>query len=332
MKNLTISQVTKQYNVTPRMLRHYEKLGLIQPVHEEGYAYRMYDENTIRRLRQILILRKLRIPLKEISIILQDKHYQQTFGILKNAVDGLDTEISSLLQIRDLLKALTVRLEESIGCHLRFDLLEDDELVEVLDILPLSKSNIKEKCTMNELNKANETINKKSEIRIVLLPPCTVASYQFVGENPEEKVENVMSTFIQESGLYEKKPDARLFGMNHPSPGVLENGLYGYEDWVTIPEDMELPEPMEKKQFAGGLYAVMTIRFPEFYRWEELKNWVGNGQSEYEIDYRNFGDAGFLEEHLNWVYAAHKGWPENGIDGQVDLMLPIKKRDSSHDI
>ena len=29
MENLTISQVSRQYDVTPRMLRHYEKLGLI---------------------------------------------------------------------------------------------------------------------------------------------------------------------------------------------------------------------------------------------------------------------------------------------------------------
>lgn len=325
MENLTISQVTKQYDVTPRMLRHYEKLGLIQPIHEEGYAYRMYDENTIRRIRQIIMLRKLRLPLKKIQVILQDVQ-QETLAILREAVREMDAEISSLATIRDLLEGLADRISASISCHLRFDLLEDDELVEMIDVLTLSKSNIKEKCTVSELNQANETLSKANEVRIVLLPPCTVASYQCVGENPEEEVGDIMSDFIQKSGLYEKKPDARLFGMNNPSPGVIENGLHGYEDWVTIPEDMEVAEPLSKKKFAGGLYAVMTIRFPEFYRWEELKNWVENGQTEYEIDYQDFGDAGFLEEHLNWVYAAHMGWPEDGIDGQVDLMLPIRKR------
>lgn len=79
MKNLTISQVTRQYDVTLRMLRHYEKLGLIQPIHEEGYAYRMYDEHAVKRLRQILIFRKLRLPLKDMRTILQDRHLQQTF-------------------------------------------------------------------------------------------------------------------------------------------------------------------------------------------------------------------------------------------------------------
>lgn len=326
MENLTISQVAKQYDVTPRMLRHYEKLGLIQAVHEEGYAYRMYEEDTVRRLRQILILRKLRMPLKKIQVILQDGQQQDTLGILRDAVKEMDAEISSLTTIRDLLEKLADRVSESICCHLRFDLLEDDELVEVIDMLTLSQTKIKERCSMNELNQANETLSKAKEVRILLLPPLTVASYQCVGENPEEEVGDVMSDFIQKSRLYERKPDARLFGMNNPSPGVLENGLHGYEDWLTIPEDMEVPEPLSKKQFAGGWYAVMTIRFPEFYRWEELKNWVEHGQTEYEVDYRDFGDAGFLEEHLNWVYAAHMGWPEDGGDGQVDLMLPIRKR------
>ena len=325
MKNLTITQVVRQYDVTPRMLRHYEKLGLIQAVHEEGYAYRMYDENTVRRIRQIIILRKLRLPLKKIQVILQDGQ-QETLGILREAIREMDAEISSLATIRDLLEGLADRISESISCHLRFDLLEDDELAEMIDALTPSKSNIQEKCTVSELNRANEILSKANEVRIVLLPPFTVASYQYVGENPEEEVGDVMSDFIRKSCLYEKKPDARLFGMNNPGPGVLENGLHGYEDWITIPEDLELPESLLKKQFDGGLYAVMTIRFPEFYRWEELKNWVENGQTEYEIDYRDFGDAGFLEEYLNWVYAAHMGWPANGIDGQVDLMLPIRKR------
>lgn len=32
---LTISQVAQSLDVTPRMLRHYEKMGLITPFHKE---------------------------------------------------------------------------------------------------------------------------------------------------------------------------------------------------------------------------------------------------------------------------------------------------------
>jgi len=36
--------------------------------------------------------------------------------------------------------------------------------------------------------------------------------------------------------------------------------------------------------------------------------------------------GGCLEEHLNWVRAAHLGWPQDGSDGQLDLMFPIKRK------
>lgn len=331
MENLTISQVSKLYDVTPRMLRHYEKLGLILPQHKEDYAYRLYDENAVKRLQQIIILRKLRIPLKQIATIMQDNEQCQALQIMQDKIQELDEEIASLSKIRSILNTIVLRLNISIDAKNYLNLLEDKALVEIVNTLTLSKSTLKEshlmKDSMNELDKANEQLNKLETVRILLLPPFTVASYHYIGQNPEEKVGNTMSKFIQTSHLYELKPDARLFGFNHPNPGILEDGIHGYEDWVTIPDDMEIPKPLTKKHFAGGLYAALTISFPEFHRWNDLVQWANNNE-QYQPNYSEEGDeimGGCLEEHLNWVYAAHAGWPENGIDGQIDLLLPIKK-------
>ncbi len=162
----------------------------------------------------------------------------------------------------------------------------------------------------------------------MLLPPFTVASNHVIGEEPEESVGIPVDKFIKETRLYEKKPDSRYFGFNHPNPGILEGGIHGYEVWVTIPEDMDVPEPMKKKHFNGGLFAALTIKFPEFQYWGELEKWVKNS-SEYELNYDPQGleiMGGCLEEHLNWVYSSHMGWPKNGIDGQLDLLMPIKKK------
>ena len=59
------------------MLRYYEKLGLIESRHCDDYSYRIYDMDTIGRIRIILLLRKLRIPLKDIKVILTDKRQKQ---------------------------------------------------------------------------------------------------------------------------------------------------------------------------------------------------------------------------------------------------------------
>lgn len=329
MENLTISQVTRMYDVTPRMLRHYEKLGLIKAGRREDYAYRVYDEEAVRRLQQIIILRKLRLSLKEISILLGDTQQKEALRLLQEKLAVLNDEITSLTLIRRLLKQLADRLGESRKRQIRFDLLEDVALVEIAGTLVFPKTIIKENTSMEELSKAVETLDKSLPVRILRLPPCTVAAGHFIGENPEETMGDVVSRFVQESRLYEKKPDARMFGFNHPNPGVLGNGTHGYEVWVTVPDDMEVKEPMEKKKFEGGLYAVLTIPFPEFHLWENLTRWV-NENPDFEPVYSKLGEeimGGCLEEHLNWVYAAHNGWKEDGIPGQIDLMLPIRRRE-----
>lgn len=103
------------------MLRHYEKLGLIETLHREDYAYRMYDENAVLRLQQIIILRKLRIPLKQIAVILQDNEQLHALRIMQENIAALDEEIDSLDKIRGILKAFAGRLEQSIHCKVRLD-------------------------------------------------------------------------------------------------------------------------------------------------------------------------------------------------------------------
>lgn len=327
MENLTISQVSKSFGVTPRMLRHYEKMGLITPTYKEDYAYRTYDENAVRRLQQIVILRKLRISLKDISVILDDSKYAATLEILRRSISELDEEINALDVIRGIINGFVERLEEN-RLKADFHLLEDKQLIELSETLSLSKNTLKEeRSAMSDLNNANASLTKQLPVRIVLLPPFTVASNHVIGKDPEETVGIEMDKFIREKKLYEIKPDSRYFGFNHPNPGILPNDEHGYEVWATIPEDMEVPDPLVKKHFDGGLFAVLTINFPEFSRWNDLWNWV-NESDKYDFDWRGNEEimGGSLEEHLNWVYSSYMGWPENGIDGQLDLMLPVKKR------
>ena len=104
MENLMISQISKMFDVTPRMLRHYEKLGLLTSVRREDNAYRSYDEQAVRRLQQIVILRKLHLPLKQIAVILQDKTQVKALEILQDNLTELEDEIASLNLIRNLLR------------------------------------------------------------------------------------------------------------------------------------------------------------------------------------------------------------------------------------
>lgn len=330
MENLTITQVSTSFGITPRMLRHYEKMGLITPTYKEDYAYRTYDENAVKRIQEIIILQKLRISLKDISVILNSNEYSEVLETLRQNLEDLNEEISSLDTIRNIIKGLHDRLMTNSPHNIWNNILNDKTLVELSDSIALPKNILKEKCSMSNLKKANETLVKQLPVRLVLLPPFTVASIHVVGKDPEEKVGNEMDKFIRESKLYEIKPDSRYFGFNHPNPGILPNDEHGYEAWVTIPDDMKITAPLVKKHFDGGLFAALTISFPEFYRWNELDQWVKESV-KYEADWRGTEEimGGCLEEHLNWIYSSHMGWPENGIDGQLDLLFPIKKKENN---
>ncbi len=326
MEIMTIGDISKTFEVSTRMIRYYEKMGLLTSQRKKDYAYRVYDELAVRRLQQIIVLRKLRIPLKHIAIILNDKEQVQALDVIRENLFELDEEINALSIIRDILNIFISRLDESIRKKVRLNILQDNELIKVVDALSLSKKNLKEDHLMSDLNKANDSIQNKLNTRIVLLPPYTVASYHYIGENPEEKVGDMMSKFIIENKLYEIKPDARMFGFNHPNPSK-DREFYGYEDWVTIPDDMEVSAPFIKKHFDGGLYAAHAINFPDFHEWAYLAKWVEDSDM-YTANYSELGDeimGGLLEEHLNWIYSCHMKWPKDGIDGKIDLLFPIKK-------
>ena len=183
---------------------------------------------------------------------------------------------------------------------------------------------------MEELNKVHENLSKLKNVRIVHLPPCTVAASHYVGENPEENAGNQVLEFVKNTDLYSIKPDARVFGFNHPNPSQ-DRPVYGYEVWITIPADLVVPAPLTKKHFAGGLYAAHMIVMGNFNEWDWLAKWVTVDNPKYEANHLNDGGEcmhGLLEEHLNWLYYTNLGWPESA-EHQLDLLYPIKLRPNS---
>lgn len=328
MDLMTISQVSKSFSVSTRTLRYYEQIGLLSSQKQEGYAYRTYNKSAVRRLQQVLVLRKLRIPLKQIKLIFCNDDLTFLVEVFQKNIEELSSEITALNVVRSLMQTFVSRLSESIKLNVHFDLLSDEneETLKVVQALTLPKVNFKEERSMEELNKANENLAKLNDVRIIMLPPCTVASYHFIGENPEEAVGDVVDKFVRESNLYLIKPDANLYWFNHPNPSP-NLPHHGYEDWVTIPDDMEVPAPLVKKKIAGGLYASHKIAFGDFHEWQWLEKWVNNSE-KYDANYSIEGEeimGGCLELHLNWVYCSHNScWDD--IPGQLDLLLPIKEK------
>ena len=313
----TISVVSKTLGISNRMLRYYEQIGLVESRRVEGYAYRVYDEAAICRIRQIVVLRKLRIPVKQIAEIFNNNNAACLIEIFERNIAGLDEDITALSTVRSILRNLVNELREKADISLQLDWLNDSNVVALIGG--------KEEYSMEELNKASETLNKLTDkdVRIVYLPPATVASIHLIGDRPEDRASAILRQFVETTGLSHVKPDFRHYGFNHPN-GTDDDG-HGYEYWVTIPEDMDLRPPFTKKRFAGGLYAAHTIVFGAFEEWHWLWEWVKNSL---QFDF-NLGDPecmdGCIEEHLNY-FNQYNLINFDKDKFQMDLLIPIKER------
>ncbi len=332
MELQTISQVSKQLSISTRTLRYYEQIGLITPVKKEDFAYRAYDSEAILRLRQIIVLRKLRIPLKQIAEVLQSVDVRVAIEVFESNLAEIDDELVALSTIRSVIKTFVDHLD--LGST-KFALPDDAGLLEIVDSLTVSKNKIKEEKSMEQLNQASEKLSKMEDkdVRIVYLPPMTVAAAYATGEDCEGKAASMIKQFVDESGLLKIKPDARSFGFDcsEGSMGVGEASRV-YEVWVSIPNDMEIPKPLVKRTFRGGLYAAHVLRSWDFQDWRLLREWV-NASDKYENDWdskrwisaETKSGQGF-EETLNYYNYVQTGEMK---DLQLDLLFPIKEKENA---
>lgn len=90
---MKINDVEKRLDITKANIRFYEKEGLIMPSRAEN-GYRDYSEEDVRRLKEIVILRKLGIPVQQVADILDGVLPLQ--DALNANITALQTEIDKL--------------------------------------------------------------------------------------------------------------------------------------------------------------------------------------------------------------------------------------------
>jgi len=316
----TIRAVSKNLGISSRMLRYYEQIGLIESQRMEDYAYRVYDENAIHRLRQIIILRKLRVPVKQIREIFGNNEAVGVIEIFQRNISQLDEEITALSTVKSILSRLVHELQEKANMRLQLDYLGDNSVFAIVDSISLPKNTLQEEKSMDDLNMANKSLDKlkDSDVRIVYLPPMTVAAAYVSGDfewgvGPEatSKIEQ----YVMETDLLKIKPDARGMGFAFSS----EMPPKEYEAWVSIPDDMEVKAPLVKKTFGGGMFAAHVLRDWSFQDWGLLADWVKENERYEEAE-----GMPHFEEVLNYFYFMQNGAKME--DTQLDLLFPIKER------
>lgn len=105
-ENMTISEVSKKYNLTQDTLRYYEKIGILSNVPRNKSGIRNYDENSCRRIEFVKCMRDAGV---EIEALLE---YMQLFekgkSTAKRRKEILEEQREKLLEKQ---KNITVSLE-----------------------------------------------------------------------------------------------------------------------------------------------------------------------------------------------------------------------------
>jgi len=64
----SIGEFSKINRITPRTLRHYDRIGLLKPDRGDDWTgYRSYSASQLPRIRRILELKEMGLPLNEIG-------------------------------------------------------------------------------------------------------------------------------------------------------------------------------------------------------------------------------------------------------------------------
>src|SRR6476659_4980384 len=94
-----VSEFAEKAGITVRTLHHYDRLGLLKPSSRTTAGYRLYGDRDFARLQQIVTLKFIGLPLKQI----------------KDLLDGSDLDLAATLRLqRRLLLEKRMQMEAAI--------------------------------------------------------------------------------------------------------------------------------------------------------------------------------------------------------------------------
>lgn len=307
MDLIRINEVVDNFGISSRTLRYYEEMGLLWSNHPDYKTQRYYDTAALERLKQIIILRKLQIPVKDMVVIFKSENTAALIQAFVDKLESLDRSISALYELRHLVddflhKMLMSGIKKISGITLLYEETEKR----------LATVEKNETVTFEKLSEISRGALRLHDVRIIRLPPMRVLTSRLKTGQLENIEDKMQSLFVK-------------FGFT-PSPG-LRNCFYRKEpsgEWIMlikIPNDYENTTEYTDEKFPGGLFAIASSFMEDM---DDtlilLKDWVNNSDY-YELAVNAEGELQryeMIEEILPWDIA-------NKLNRyQQDIFIPIK--------
>lgn len=308
MELIRINDVVETFGISSRTLRYYEQAGILWSAHPDNKSQRYYDSDALERLKQIIVLRKLQIPIKDIAKIYKDENTASLIQAFVDKLDSLDREIASLSDLRKIVdeflhKMLMMGIKKISAITLLYEETERR----------LSPVEIKTSVTYEELTRVSREALKLHDVRIIELPPMHMLTSQLKSSKMNDLNADNMQNMFSDYGLM-------------PSPG-LRNCFYlkkPDDQWlmlIKIPDEFVNTTPYVDEQFEGGLYAIASSFMEDMDETFILLRKFITENEYFELDTdknNNLRRIEMIEEILPWNIA-------NQLNRyQQDVYIPIR--------
>ncbi|GIQ69942.1 MerR family transcriptional regulator [Xylanibacillus composti] len=103
---MTVKEVADLVGISVRTLHHYDEIDLLKPDDVSESGYRLYSDDNLTQLQQILFFKELGFPLKQIRDIMNGPAYDR--------LDALELQYRMLLDKRTKLDQMIMTMEKTI--------------------------------------------------------------------------------------------------------------------------------------------------------------------------------------------------------------------------
>ncbi len=120
---LTIGQMARIFNITPKTLRHYDFIGLFSPSHvNEDNQYRYYTSDQVNQLRRILFFRSIGLGPEVIRELVQSGTVDDTEKVKCILLEHSESIHREMTRQQDLLNAveeMISNMDYTRGMHMK---------------------------------------------------------------------------------------------------------------------------------------------------------------------------------------------------------------------
>ncbi len=150
----TVQKLAKLAGVSTRTLRYYDEIGILKPARINSSGYRIYGQNEVNRLQQILFYRELGVNLTDIKQIMTNPAFDES--------EALKEHREQLLDKRKQIDLLIANVEKTIAQKEGRSIMSDQEKFEGFKKKALEEN---EKKYGNEIREkyGDETVKQSNE-------------------------------------------------------------------------------------------------------------------------------------------------------------------------